>query len=87
MVGLVLVSHSATLASGLVELIAQLAPDVTVLIAAGTDEILKLKRALWITLPCSENSRSSSPLLASQIRTMLSCPTVNSTASVGWYRN
>ena len=38
MVGLVLVSHSATLASGLVELIAQLAPDVTVLIAAGTDD-------------------------------------------------
>ena len=38
MVGLVLVSHSATLASGLVELIAQLAPDVTVLTAAGTDD-------------------------------------------------
>jgi phosphoenolpyruvate---glycerone phosphotransferase subunit DhaM len=38
MVGLVLVSHSATLASGLVELIAQLAPDVTVVTAAGTDD-------------------------------------------------
>ena len=36
MVGLVLVSHSATLAGGLVELIAQLAPDVTVATAAGT---------------------------------------------------
>src|SRR6185312_6881425 len=35
MVGLVLVSHSATLASGLVELIKQLAPDVT---AAGTED-------------------------------------------------
>jgi phosphoenolpyruvate---glycerone phosphotransferase subunit DhaM len=35
-VGLVLVSHSATLAAGLVELIAQLAPDVTVTTAAGT---------------------------------------------------
>jgi PTS hybrid protein len=35
MVGLVLVSHSATLAAGLVELITQLAPDVTVLTAAG----------------------------------------------------
>ena len=38
MVGLVLVSHSARLASGLVELIAQLAPDVTVVTAAGTDD-------------------------------------------------
>jgi dihydroxyacetone kinase phosphotransfer subunit len=38
MVGLVLVSHSATLASGLVELITQLAPDVTVVTAAGTDD-------------------------------------------------
>ena len=38
MVGLVLVSHSATLASGLVELIKQLAPDVTVVTAAGTDD-------------------------------------------------
>lgn len=38
MVGLVLVSHSATLAAGLVELIAQLAPDVTVATAAGTED-------------------------------------------------
>jgi PTS hybrid protein len=38
MVGLVLVSHSATLAAGLVELIAQLAPDVTVVTAAGTSD-------------------------------------------------
>jgi phosphoenolpyruvate---glycerone phosphotransferase subunit DhaM len=38
MVGLVLVSHSATLAAGLKELIAQLAPDVTVVAAAGTDD-------------------------------------------------
>ncbi len=38
MVGLVLVSHSRTLAAGLVELIAQLAPDVTVTAAAGTDD-------------------------------------------------
>src|ERR671920_794901 len=38
MVGLVLVSHSATLAAGLKELIGQLAPDVTVLTAAGTDD-------------------------------------------------
>ena len=38
MVGLVLVSHSATLAAGLVELIGQLAPDVTVVTAAGTDD-------------------------------------------------
>ena len=38
MVGLVLVSHSATLAAGLVELIAQLAPDVTVATAAGTPD-------------------------------------------------
>ena len=38
MVGLVLVSHSAKLASGLVELIAQLAPDVTVVTAAGTED-------------------------------------------------
>ena len=38
MVGLVLVSHSATLAAGLVELIAQLAPDVAVVTAAGTDD-------------------------------------------------
>ncbi len=38
MVGLVLVSHSATLAAGLRELIAQLAPDVTVLTAAGTED-------------------------------------------------
>jgi PTS hybrid protein len=38
MVGLVLVSHSARLAGGLVELIAQLAPDVTVVTAAGTDD-------------------------------------------------
>jgi dihydroxyacetone kinase phosphotransfer subunit len=38
MVGLVLVSHSAMLAGGLVELIAQLAPDVTVVTAAGTDD-------------------------------------------------
>lgn len=35
-VGLVLVSHSRTLAAGVVELVAQLAPDVTVLAAAGT---------------------------------------------------
>jgi PTS hybrid protein len=38
MVGLVLVSHSRTLAAGVVELIEQLAPDVTVLTAAGTDD-------------------------------------------------
>lgn len=38
MVGLVLVSHSATLAAGLVELITQLAPDVTVRTAAGTED-------------------------------------------------
>ncbi|HEY6748472.1 MAG TPA: dihydroxyacetone kinase phosphoryl donor subunit DhaM [Mycobacteriales bacterium] len=38
MVGLVLVSHSARLAAGLVELIAQLAPDVTVTTAAGTSD-------------------------------------------------
>ena len=38
MVGLVLVSHSATLASGLVELIEQLAPDVTIATAAGTED-------------------------------------------------
>ena len=38
MVGLVLVSHSAQLAAGLVELIAQLAPDVTVTTAAGTED-------------------------------------------------
>jgi PTS hybrid protein len=38
MVGLVLVSHSATLAKGLVELITQLAPDVTVTTAAGTED-------------------------------------------------
>jgi phosphoenolpyruvate---glycerone phosphotransferase subunit DhaM len=38
MVGLVLVSHSATLAAGLAELIAQLAPDVTVVSAAGTGD-------------------------------------------------
>ena len=38
MVGLVLVSHSATLAAGVEELIAQLAPDVTVVTAAGTDD-------------------------------------------------
>lgn len=38
MVGLVLVSHSRTLAAGVVELIAQLAPDVTVLAAAGTED-------------------------------------------------
>jgi PTS hybrid protein len=38
MVGLVLVSHSATLADGLVELVAQLAPDVTVVTAAGTED-------------------------------------------------
>lgn len=38
MVGLVLVSHSATLAKGLVELIAQLAPDVTIATAAGTED-------------------------------------------------
>jgi dihydroxyacetone kinase phosphotransfer subunit len=38
MIGLVLVSHSATLAAGLVELIGQLAPDVTVVTAAGTDD-------------------------------------------------
>ena len=38
MVGLVLVSHSATLAAGLAELIAQLAPDVTVVSAAGTED-------------------------------------------------
>lgn len=36
MVGLVLVSHSRTLADGVVELIEQLAPDVTVATAAGT---------------------------------------------------
>jgi PTS hybrid protein len=38
MVGLVLVSHSAALAGGLAELIGQLAPDVTVVTAAGTDD-------------------------------------------------
>lgn len=38
MVGLVLVSHSAQLAAGLAELIAQLAPDVTVTTAAGTSD-------------------------------------------------
>lgn len=38
MVGLVLVSHSRTLAAGLAELIAQLAPDVRVVTAAGTDD-------------------------------------------------
>lgn len=38
MVGLVLVSHSATMARGLVELISQLAADVTVLTAAGTED-------------------------------------------------
>jgi dihydroxyacetone kinase phosphotransfer subunit len=37
-VGLVLVSHSATLAAGLVELIGQLAPEVTVRTAAGTED-------------------------------------------------
>ncbi|HEV7657321.1 MAG TPA: dihydroxyacetone kinase phosphoryl donor subunit DhaM [Mycobacteriales bacterium] len=38
MVGLVLVSHSATMARGLVELIDQLAPDVTIVTAAGTED-------------------------------------------------
>jgi dihydroxyacetone kinase phosphotransfer subunit len=38
MVGLVLVSHSRALAAGLAELIAQLAPDVRVVTAAGTDD-------------------------------------------------
>ena len=38
MVGLVLVSHSATLAAGLKELISQLAADVIVVAAAGTDD-------------------------------------------------
>jgi len=38
MVGLVLVSHSATLAAGLKELITQLAADVIVVAAAGTDD-------------------------------------------------
>jgi PTS hybrid protein len=38
MVGLVLVSHSRALATGLAELIAQLAPDVRVVTAAGTDD-------------------------------------------------
>ncbi len=38
MVGLVLVSHSRTLAAGVLELIEQLAPDATVLTAAGTDD-------------------------------------------------
>jgi phosphoenolpyruvate---glycerone phosphotransferase subunit DhaM len=37
-VGLVLVSHSPMLAAGLKELIEQLAPDVTVTTAAGTDD-------------------------------------------------
>jgi dihydroxyacetone kinase phosphotransfer subunit len=37
-VGLVLVSHSATLAAGLVELLTQLAPDVTITTAAGTED-------------------------------------------------
>jgi PTS hybrid protein len=37
-VGLVLVSHSATMARGLVELIDQLAPDVTIVTAAGTED-------------------------------------------------
>jgi dihydroxyacetone kinase phosphotransfer subunit len=38
MVGLVLVSHSRTLAAGLVELIGQLAPDVRIATAAGTED-------------------------------------------------
>jgi dihydroxyacetone kinase phosphotransfer subunit len=38
MVGLVLVSHSKRLADGLAELIAQLAADVTVVAAGGTDD-------------------------------------------------
>jgi PTS hybrid protein len=38
MVGLVLVSHSRTLAAGVVELLEQLAPDVRVITAAGTDD-------------------------------------------------
>jgi PTS hybrid protein len=38
MVGLVLVSHSKRLAEGLAELIAQLAADVTVIAAGGTDD-------------------------------------------------
>jgi PTS hybrid protein len=37
-VGLVLVSHSRRLAEGLAELIAQLAADVTVVTAGGTDD-------------------------------------------------
>lgn len=37
-VGLVLVSHSRTLAAGVAELVAQLAPDVTVVTAAGTED-------------------------------------------------
>lgn len=37
-VGIVLVSHSPALAGGLVDLLAQLAPDVPVVVAAGTDD-------------------------------------------------
>ncbi|MCJ1700657.1 MULTISPECIES: dihydroxyacetone kinase phosphoryl donor subunit DhaM [Rathayibacter] len=37
-VGLVLVSHSARLAEGLVELAAQMAPDVALIAAGGTDD-------------------------------------------------
>lgn len=38
MIGLVVVSHSATLARGVAELAAQMAPDVTVAVAGGTDD-------------------------------------------------
>lgn len=38
MVGIVLVSHSPALAGGLAELLAQLAPDVLIVVAAGTDD-------------------------------------------------
>lgn len=38
MIGLVLVSHSATLAAGVVELLSQLADEVPVHVAAGTDD-------------------------------------------------
>ena len=38
MIGLVLVSHSPMLAGGVLELLSQLAPDVPVRVAAGTDD-------------------------------------------------
>lgn len=38
MIGLVLVSHSRTLAAGVVELLSQLAADVPVHVAAGTED-------------------------------------------------